>query len=148
MELKEFIKQSVSAIAEASAELQDELGKDGHVINPPTSSSDKQNFGRSKDFRYRRVEDIEFDVMVTAESGASGEAKARISVLSVKFGAEGQVKKRSESVNCLRFLIPLALKPSKEYKENVELFEKDLGKQQQSAEQDQQPLGDYNRGVP
>jgi len=148
MELKDFIKQTVRAIAEASSELQDELGKDGHVINPPTASSDKQNFGISKDFRYRRVEDIEFDVMVAAESGKSGGAEAGISVLSVKIGAKGDAHDKSETVNRLRFSIPLALKPSKEYGENVELFKKDLADQQRIAEQDQQLLDENDSGAP
>ena len=39
LDLKEFIKATISAIAEATSELQEEFGKDGILINPPSAQS-------------------------------------------------------------------------------------------------------------
>ena len=39
MELKEFITATITAIAEATSDLQSALAKNGIIINPPTDQS-------------------------------------------------------------------------------------------------------------
>lgn len=68
MELKDFIKDTIKAIAEATTELQDELGPQGILVNPPTNGRDQSVFVECDErFYHRLIKDVEFDVALTVE---------------------------------------------------------------------------------
>jgi hypothetical protein len=119
MELKEFITQTISAISDATTELQATYAEDGIIINPPTShqSGDVYMPGNSG-YTSRRVQNIHFDVAVTASSETSGNAKAGIKVLSAQLGAGGSKAVAAEQVSRVSFDVPLTLKPSTEEERN------------------------------
>jgi len=113
MNLKEFITETISAIVDASSDLQDKYAKDDVVINPPSGGSNEYAI-HIKDPRYamRRVKNISFDVAVSAASKTTGGGEAGIKVLSVGIGAKGEKAASSEKVSRVKFEIPIALRPS------------------------------------
>lgn len=75
MELKDFIKETITAIAKATTKLQAELGPEGVLINPPTNGRDQNTFVEGDDSNYHRpVRDVEFDVALTVEKVGGGGA--------------------------------------------------------------------------
>lgn len=113
MDLKEFIKETIVGIVEASRELQERFEKDGVIINPPVSLKERDLYEHEDTrHRYRRVETIEFDVAVTASSESSGGGKAGLKVLSFEAGGEGRHLRQNEQVSRVKFSLPLVLSPA------------------------------------
>lgn len=120
MELKEFISETVSAIADATTELQLKYGPDDIVINPPSAQSGGEVFQKgSHNYTMRRVQNVDFDVAVTVASDATGGAKAGIKVFSAELAAHGGKSQRNENVTRVSFSIPMTLKPSDHEIENT-----------------------------
>jgi hypothetical protein len=120
MHLKDFIKETVSAIVAATAELQQELAPTGAIINPPTSGSGDMTFEKhSSSHTLRKVEVVDFDVAVTAKSEISGGAKVGVSILMVEIGGKADHGKATENASRVRFQIPIVLPPSPEEDENL-----------------------------
>jgi hypothetical protein len=120
MDLKDFIKETVSAIVSATTELQQELALTGAIINPPTSGNTNMTFEKNSAFHtLRKVEIVDFDVAVTAKSETSGEAKAGVSILMVEIGGKADHGKATENASRVRFQIPIVLPPSPEEDENL-----------------------------
>lgn len=114
MELKEFIKEAISAIAEATKELQQTYEKDGVVINPPSAQSGSDVFQEdSTNYTFRRVQNVEFDVALTVGEAKGESGKGGLKVFSVELGGSIQKDKSSEQVSRVRFTVPLTLRPSK-----------------------------------
>ena len=114
MDLKDFIKETVSGIVNATSELQSEFESHGVVINPPVSTTDRDLYEHEeKGHRYRRVEVIEFDVAVTAASGSAGEAKAGLRIFSAEAGIDGKHSRNNEEVSRVRFAIPIVFSPAR-----------------------------------
>ena len=122
MELKEFIKGTITSIVEATSELQDEFESQSVLINPPSAQSGGNVFQvGSENYTLRRVKEVDFDVAVTTSDESSKGAKAGIKVFSAEIGGSGKKSKGTENVSRVRFSIPLALKPTKEEGENIKL---------------------------
>ncbi len=120
MDLKDFIKETVSAIVSATAELQQELAPTGAIINPPTSGNSDMTFEKNSAFHtLRKVEVVDFDVAVTARSETSGEAKVGVSILMVEIGGKADHGKATENASRVRFQIPIVLPPSPEEDKNL-----------------------------
>jgi hypothetical protein len=113
MDLKDFIKETISALVNASQELQHEFEGVGVIINPPVSASlpDLYIHG-DPSHQHRRVETVEFDVAVTAASETSVEAKAALKVLSFGAEAESEHSRQQEKISRVRFSMPLVLSPA------------------------------------
>ena len=115
MDLKEFISETISAIADATSELQAKYETEDVIINPPSAQSGGEVFQlESANYTMRRVQNIAFDVAVTAASEGKGGAKAGIKVLSIEIGADGAKSVKAEQVSRVSFQIPVTLKPSKQ----------------------------------
>ncbi|WP_109464019.1 trypco2 family protein [Albibacillus kandeliae] len=121
MDLKEFIQETISAIADATSELQERYTEKEILINPPSALNNHTTYSpESRNYTYRRVQDIEFDVAVSASSEKSVGGKGGIKVLSVELGAQGEIAKADEHVSRVHFKIPITLRPSDKEKENRE----------------------------
>jgi hypothetical protein len=119
MELKEFITATMSAIVDATSELQTRYENDGILINPPSSQSGTPVFQPdSAHYALRRVQNVSFDVAVTASSSISGGGSGGIKVFSAELGAKTEGAKSDERVSRVQFQIPLTLKPSCHEKTN------------------------------
>ena len=121
LELKEFIKQSISAIVDATSDLQDKYSDMGILVNPPSAQSGNEVYQPgSSNYTMRRVKNVAFDVAVTAESGNKAEGGAGIQVFAVKIGAKGEITNASASVSRVSFEIPIALRPTNDEATNTQ----------------------------
>ncbi len=122
MDLKDFIKETISAIVESTRELQMQFEHAGVIVNPPVSMKEPNLYEHENTaHRFRRVEIIEFDVAVTAATESSGGAKAGLKIFSAEVGADGKHSRNHEEVSRVKFSIPIVLSPA-----NVEITNKIL----------------------
>lgn len=129
MELKDFIKDTIRAIAEATTELQDELGPQGILVNPPTNGRDQSVFVEGdKRFYHRPVKDVEFDVALTVEKSGSGSAGAKVKIAIIEANLGGEMAGSSQQVSRLKFSVPLALRATDEEVSNRVEAEKEWNK--------------------
>lgn len=115
MELKEFVKNTITSISEAVIEAQSELEKDGVVLNPPRMFLRHDIDGydpEGSDARIRRVQEVKFDVAVTASEGSGTEVGGGIGISVLKAGADVSTTNTSERANRVAFTIPIAFPPS------------------------------------
>lgn len=125
MDLKDFIKQTIGGIIDATNELQATYEDEGIFVNPPVTFKERDLFEEnSPGGRFRRVETIEFDVAVSASSDSTGGGKASLKILSVEAGINGEHRRLSEEVSRVRFSIPLTLPKSSAEDANREALEK------------------------
>jgi hypothetical protein len=121
MDLKDFIKETISAIADATEELQAEYLDAGLIVNPPTDSNGTDVYEtNSKVHTYRRIKEIEFDVAVSAESNTKGGGAAGLRVLSVELKGGAEHARSSETVSRVQFSIPIVLAPAPEEAVHIE----------------------------
>ncbi len=122
MELKEFIAATITAIAEATSELQQKFAPQGIVINPPAAQSGSDVFQQgSANYTMRRVQSVKFDVAVTAASVSSLGGGAGVKVLSMEVGGKGDKTSTDERVTRVQFEIPMTFKPSEEEGANTQV---------------------------
>lgn len=124
MDLKEFIKETISGIVDATLELQGDYEASDAIINPPVSVKDRDLFEENGPAHtYRRVQVVEFDVAVSATSETAGGGKAGLKILSVDAGVEGRHNRASEEASRVKFSIPITLSPSGAEARNREVLE-------------------------
>ncbi|MEX1034408.1 MAG: hypothetical protein WDZ54_00520 [Sneathiella sp.] len=122
MDLKEFIVETISAIADATNELQTSYENDEILVNPPTSQSGENVYLEgSGHYAFRHVRDVDFDVALTASSSLDAKGKAGLKVFSVEVGGGGGASKAQEQVSRVQFSIPIALKPTASEGNNLEI---------------------------
>ena len=113
MELKEFIKETISGILDATLDLQEAYEETGIFLNPPVSVKERDLFEENAPgSTYRRVETVEFDVAVTAASDSSGGGRAGLRIMSIEAGASGEHRRSNEQVSRVKFSIPITLPKS------------------------------------
>lgn len=108
MELKEFIKTTVTDIVSAVSELQAELAEKGAIVNPSLPnpiSNGSVNVGKGNE----PIQRLTFDVALTTTEASSidGGAKGGVAIFSAKVGAGQQSS--SQNVSRLSFAIPVVL---------------------------------------
>lgn len=113
MDLKEFIKETIVQVTEAIIESNEELKVKGAIVNPgkiKVNSDSSQAYGRESrqiEHQSRIVQKLEFDVAVVAQDEKSAGAGAKISVMSLKLGADGEVNYTNKSESRIKFAIPI-----------------------------------------
>ena len=96
MELKDFVAQTLTSIAEGIKEAQETAGSDYRIAPPIQNNSDKK-VESLLDMETRRiVQGVDFDVAVTTTQGIEGEANAKI------FGAQGALNAQYTEENLSR----------------------------------------------
>ena len=122
MDLKEFINATISAIAEATSDLQEKFAKDGIIVNPPSAQSGADVYQPgSSNYTMRRVQRVVFDVAVTASTGAVGGGSGGIKVWSAEVGGKLEKTSMDEKVSRVQFEIPITFKPSVDEAANAKL---------------------------
>lgn len=115
MDLKEFITETISAISDATSELQEKYSSQGILINPPSAQSGKEVYQPgSSNYTFRRVQNIAFDVAVAAGTEVGGQGKVGIRVLSLEISGEGGKQISTEQVSRVCFTVPITLKPTED----------------------------------
>lgn len=99
MELKDFVKASVSEMMDAIVEFNEErkaAGKKGN-LNPKVLGSDAFE-----------IDTIDFDIAVTAASKKAGSAGGRVNLYVASVGANGSVESDNSRVSRIRFSLGVA----------------------------------------
>ncbi|WP_340245736.1 hypothetical protein [Sulfitobacter pontiacus] len=113
MDLKEFITETMTGIIEATNELQEKWGEAGVIVNPPVDSKQSNLFREgSTSHVFRQIQNVNFDVAVTAATETGGGGKAGLKVFSAEIGVDGTHLRQNEEVSRVQFSIPLTLRAS------------------------------------
>jgi len=118
MDLQDFIKETITQIAESVVDIQkyfDEKGIDA-VVNPKEVYGGNQYDPSYQDEVNRIVENIDFDIAVTIESDSQKEVGGKLKVFDVGIGAEGSQANRQANVSKVKFKIPLVMPHGREKK--------------------------------
>jgi hypothetical protein len=109
MELKDFIKATLSEIVAGVTEAQKETNDSGVIINPSELAYDSKGEKYLRPGGIRYVQDIEFNVVVS-ESGTDGN-KEGLSVVSGSHsgGTHSSADVNNSCVSTIKFKIPVAL---------------------------------------
>lgn len=120
MNLKDFIKETLSQIAEGIAEADEQVSKSGGAVNPSNVNSNKSGEGpygfyaEDKKGSYRRgVESIEFDVVVTIAEGKETKGGIGIHVGAIGIGSAGKSDHSNSSESRIKFRVPMLFPNSK-----------------------------------
>ncbi|MGH6668636.1 hypothetical protein R3O55_012735 [Bacteroides hominis] len=112
MELKDFIKDTVSQIAEAVTELNGETSIP-MTVNPAKTEflNGKQflNMGFSKSY----LTNIDFDLTLSLSEGKGNNAKVGVFASVIGIGASSNENAKNESISKIKFTLPVLL-PMKE----------------------------------
>ena len=110
MELKDYIKQSITSISEAITEAQEELIEKGTFVNPKNLYPDSNKNYYLHESGGNIATNIDFEISVTVEEKNVGEKEGGVDILKVVSAKAGQTNSNShETINKLKFSIPLML---------------------------------------
>ncbi len=109
MELKDFIKSTLSQITLWVKEAQDELKGSGVIINPSGLKTDSKGFKHLQTNGFRYVQDIEINVGIVATDNDG--KKAGIGVFTGLFtgGVQANESSSNQTINSIKFTIPVSL---------------------------------------
>lgn len=114
MQLKDFIKASLTEICLAIEEANDELKGSNAVINPKgvrVNSENSKSYGREDDAekfeKNRVVHKVDFDVAVSISEGETKGKSGKISIASFGIGGKNENSSSNSSVSKLTFSIPV-----------------------------------------
>ena len=115
MDLKDFIKEVINAITNATNELKSELYETGVIINPPTNGGSNNTFEvGGTQHTLRRVQNIEFDLALTTSTSTTGGGKGGLKIFVVEANVGVTHARTNEEASRVKFSIPLALPPSQQ----------------------------------
>lgn len=112
MELKEFIKQSLTQISQGVKESQDELKEYDAIIAPgKTLKNGEYYYVRNDSHGNQQVTEIKFKVGLTINESSG--SKGGIGVISGIFNLGGKLESdnSNQSVNTIEFTVPIVLPP-------------------------------------
>src|SRR5262245_36894931 len=110
MNLEDFVASSLSQISAGIKKAQERAADTGVWINPAGQIQGHQDRLSIEAELGANVylENVEFDVAVTAATDQSAGATGGIRVLGLQLGAEGAVKYENASVSRVKFSVPVA----------------------------------------
>jgi hypothetical protein len=111
MNLKTFVKETLVQICDGVQDAANELNARGAIVNPDGTNSDGNATYVNNSFR-RTVQQIEFDVALTAtqEEGTQGGIAIVAGVIGI--GTRGKSETISSSTSRIKFSVPIALPTS------------------------------------
>jgi hypothetical protein len=104
MELKDFIKGTLTEIIEAITESQAAIKGTGAVINPHQYGKTEKSYTGDN----IQIFEIEFDVGVTISDSSGSKAGIGIFMAGLGVGTKGELKESNISQNRIKFQIPVA----------------------------------------
>ncbi|MEW5547089.1 hypothetical protein [Pseudomonas soli] len=122
MDLKDFIANSLTQIAEGILQASEALANTDAEVNPTkieTYSNSAQGFARTLKpederpiSRTRLVERVSFDVAVSTEGETKGSAGLKVGIASFGINTGGELKDKIGQASRIQFAIPMVF-PSK-----------------------------------
>jgi len=146
MELKEFVKKTLTQIAAGVEESLESVRDSGGYVNPATRTNTKisNNTHFASMPNGSNVFLIDFDVAITVDDKAGTGAEAKLKVASfLSLGVGGDSENKSSSTNRISFQVPLAL-PVDPISEN-ELKSRDAEQKRKSQEFENRSRNKANR---
>ena len=130
MNLQDFIKETITQIAESVIGIQehfDEKGIDA-IVNPREFQDikDADFAGRYKPVSshtgnptnyFRLVDAVEFDVAVTVETDSTKGVGGKLKIMDIGIGADGSQTDKLANISKVKFKIPLVLPHGRENKD-------------------------------
>lgn len=104
MELKEFIKQTITDIKDAISELNQESESDNAVVTPQNIDDLKHP---KTEGTHRNVTDIQFDLSLSVMEEKGKEGKLGVMNSIVSLGGTAKTGATHENVNRIQFTIPV-----------------------------------------
>jgi hypothetical protein len=116
VELKDFVRDSIVQIVAGARAAADEVAEHGAVVNPrPARVLPDANYYRFKEqgagesTPYAEIENIEFDVAVTAMKQEGERASVGVVAAVIGAGLSSQSDHSNQTTSRIRFRIPLGL---------------------------------------
>lgn len=114
MDLKDFIKNAISAITNGILEAQQELSEKNVIINPEFQKDGRIGGSILRSDGERYVQELDFEIFVNFEEKTATGGGGKLSVLNiVSFGLDGKNEVSAINTNRLKFKIPIAFPVSK-----------------------------------
>ncbi len=120
MELKQFVSETLVQIVEGIMDADARIANSGAAVNPQNVVTNKSGDGPygfyagNKDVKYRpAVQEISFDVVVTASKGTETKGGIGIQVGAIALGSTGKSDAGTASESRIQFSVPLLLPNSK-----------------------------------
>ena len=114
MNLKDFIRETLTQIAEGMKEADDAVAKTGGAINPADVAINKSGQGPyayyaddQRGERRRVVETVEFDIAVTVVDGTETKGGIGVGIGVIGVGSAGKTDKSNTSESRIRFRVPM-----------------------------------------
>lgn len=112
MDLKEFIRDTLTQIAEGAAEAQINISAFGGEVAPHIRTGTYMELGKhgllSAEKGYAHM--VEFDVALTASEGTGTKGGIGVFLGAVTLGSGGESKSENSSFSRIKFAIPISLK--------------------------------------
>ena len=114
MDLKTFIKSTITAISEAIVESQNELTSKGVIINPEKVEIGKNGEKLLRSDGWRYVQNLDFDILVAVEEGEGANGGAGLKVAGLlSIGGDLSQSNKNQQSNRIKFIIPVAFPTNK-----------------------------------
>ena len=120
MDLKEFVKETLTQIAQGVSESQAQVYQLGGAVNPAMRGVIAKDayFGDMHDGQHVFL--VDFDVAITATEETRANAKAKLKVATLlSLGGGGGTNESQASTSRIRFKVPLALPVDPEAKKQL-----------------------------
>lgn len=109
MDLKDFIKGTISAISHAIVESQSELKEIGVIVNPEKTEIGKEGRILLRSDGWRYIQELSFDVSIEVKDKDEGEINGKIMIASlISIGKGASESTQNKSQNRINFSIPVA----------------------------------------
>lgn len=111
MDLKDFIKNTITSISEAIIESQEELKGKGVIVNPEKMiiSDSGEKHLRTDGKRY--VQNLDFDVSVAVEDKKGGNGKGELKVAGIlSVGGGTSEDNINKNLSRIKFTLPVAFR--------------------------------------
>ena len=112
MELKDFIREALSQIVQGVKEAQDAATTTGGEVSPRFSNrqqSTQQELKLLKSEKGGIIQNVEFDVAVTASEGTGTRGGIGVFVGAFALGSQGQSQSQNSSLSRIKFIVPVTL---------------------------------------
>lgn len=109
MDLKDFIKGTISAISNAIVESQTELEGIGVIVNPEKTEVGKEGRILLRSDGWRYIQELNFDVSVEVQDKNGGGANGQLVIAGlISIGRGANESNQNRSQNRISFSIPVA----------------------------------------
>ncbi len=136
MNLKDFVEETLSSIIDAVTELQEKYEGSEALINPqPSHGTDDQLEERASEDDVRRIQNVAFDIAVTAPSADGGGGGSIKKVAAVNLGTTGTGAISAEQLSRIRFEIPISLPMSSDDARRAALLNEERERKREMIDQ-------------